>query len=79
MDVIHFVTLMRFELTFQIGIEAVNTLPYFFPKKFRCFCKLYPLVRAGLTGISSNSTNTKFFRRLFLLSYKVILLMQSKN
>lgn len=24
-----YVTLVRFELTFPIGIEAVNTLPYF--------------------------------------------------
>ncbi len=60
---------MGFEPIFLIGIAAVNTLPYIV-LKFRCFCKLYPLVRAGLTGISANSTVRSFCRRLFLLSYK---------
>jgi len=69
---------MRFELTFPIGIAAVNTLPYF-SKDFRCICKLYPLVRAGLTGISANSTVTKFYRRLFLLSYETVFLFLKQD
>lgn len=67
-------TLLRFELRFlhrQQGSKCASLL-YFYRVVFRCNCKFYLSLRIAVTKYSLHAAERQYFyRRLFLLSYKV--------